>query len=102
MRACKAATTPMSATLTALAGVLLFSDDATEYHNLVSGLQYLTITRLDLSYAINRVCQFLHAPQDSHVTAVNHILRYLHHTANFGLHFRSDHSTVPAAFSDTD
>jgi hypothetical protein len=45
----------MSATnrLTALAGDLLSSDDATEYHSLVGGLQYLTITRTDVSYSIN-------------------------------------------------
>jgi hypothetical protein len=80
---CKAATTPMSATdrLTALAGDLLSSDDATEYRSLVGGLQYLTITCPDLSYAINHVCQFLHAPRDSHITAVKRILRYLRHTA---------------------
>jgi histone deacetylase 1/2 len=80
---CKAATTPMSATdrLTALAGDLLSSEDATEYRSLVGGLQYLTITCPDLSYAINRVCQFLHPPRDSHITAVKRILHYLCHTA---------------------
>jgi histone deacetylase 1/2 len=55
MLQCKASTTPMSATdkLSALDGDLLSSVDATEYRNLVGGLQYLTITRPDLSYAIN-------------------------------------------------
>jgi histone deacetylase 1/2 len=79
----KMATTPMSATdrLSALDGDLLSSDDATEYRSLVGGLQYLTITRPDLSYAINRVCQFLHTPRDSHMTVVKRILCYLHHTA---------------------
>jgi histone deacetylase 1/2 len=64
MLKCKTAITHMSATnrLSALDGDLLSSDDATEYRSLVGGLQYLTITRPDLSYAINRVCQFLHAP----------------------------------------
>jgi histone deacetylase 1/2 len=104
MLKCKTATTPMSATdrLSALDGDLLSSDDATEYRSLVGGLQYLTITRPDLSYAINRVCQFLHAPRDSHMTDVKRILRYLRHTAQFGLHFRSNPSTVLAAFSDAD
>jgi histone deacetylase 1/2 len=102
MLKCKTATTPMSATdrLSALDGHLLSSDDATEYRSLVGGLQYLTITRPDLSYAINRVCQFLHAPRDSNMTAVKRILCYLRHTTQFGLHFRSSPSTVLAAFSD--
>jgi hypothetical protein len=83
-----------------LAGDLLSSDDATEYHSLVGWLQYLTITHSDISYVVNRVCQFLYAPKDSHMTAVKHILRYLRHTAMFGLHLWLDPSTVLAAFSD--
>ena len=65
MLKCKHAITPMSATdrLSALDGDSLSSDDATEYRSLVGGPQYLTITRPDISYAVNRVCQFLHAPR---------------------------------------
>ncbi|XP_073368066.1 uncharacterized protein [Aegilops tauschii subsp. strangulata] len=37
--------------LTALAGDLLSSEDATEYRNIVGGLQYLLITRPDISFA---------------------------------------------------
>jgi histone deacetylase 1/2 len=36
------------------------------------------------------------------MTVVKHILRYLCHTVKFGLHFRSNHSTILAAFSDAD
>ena len=61
MLKCKHAITPMSATdrLSALDGDPLSPDDATEYRSLVSGLQYLTITRPDVSYVVNRVCQYL-------------------------------------------
>jgi hypothetical protein len=62
----------------------------------------LTITLPDLSYAINRVCLFLHAPRDCYMTAIKRILRYLRHTVKFGLHFRSEPSTVLAAFCDAD
>jgi histone deacetylase 1/2 len=97
MLKCKAATTPMSAIdrLTALAGDLL-------YRSLVGGLQYLTITRSDLSYVINQFCQFLHTPRDSHMTAVKRILRHLCHTTQFVLRLWSDPCTVLAAFFDTD
>lgn len=30
--------------------------DATTYRNVVGGLQYLTLTRPDLSFAVNYVC----------------------------------------------
>ena len=85
--------------LSALDGDLLSSDDATEYRSIVCGLQYLKITRPDISYAVNRVCQFLHAPQDSHWTAVKRILRYIRPTASYGLHASS---SVLSAFSDAD
>jgi histone deacetylase 1/2 len=64
----KAATTPMSASdrLSALDGIFLSSDEATEYRSIVGGLQYLTITHPDISYAVNSVCQFLDAPRDTH------------------------------------
>ena len=58
MLKCKLTTTPMSSIekLTAVDGALLSSADATEYRSIVGGLQYLTITRPDISYAVNRVC----------------------------------------------
>ena len=64
MLQCKPATTPMSVTdkLSVVDGSLLSSDDATEYRDVVGGLQYLTITRPDISFVVNRVCQYLHAP----------------------------------------
>jgi hypothetical protein len=67
MLECKAATTPMSSTetLSANDGALLSADDAPEYRSIVGGLQYLTITRPDVSYAVNRVYQYLHAPRDT-------------------------------------
>jgi histone deacetylase 1/2 len=104
MLQCKHATTPMSATdrLSALDGALLPSDDATEYRSIVGGLQYLTITRPDISYAVNRVCQYLHAPRTSHWSAVKRILRYLSHTVSYGLHLRSTSSSALSAFSDAD
>jgi histone deacetylase 1/2 len=72
--------------LTSTDGDLLFSEDATKYHSIVGGLQYLLLTRLDLSFSVNKVCQYLHAPRGSHWSAVKHILRYVHQTVSHGLH----------------
>jgi histone deacetylase 1/2 len=101
---CKAATTPMSSTetISTTDGILLSADGATEYRSLVGALQYLTITRPDISYVVNRVCQYLHAPREPHLTAVNRILRYVRSTASYGLHLRSETSGVLSAFSDAD
>ena len=104
MLKCKPVFTPMSATdrLSALDGDSLSADDATEYRSIVGGLQYLTITRPDISYAVNRVCQFLHAPRTSHWSAVKRILRYVSSTAAYGLHLQPAPSYELSAFSDAD
>ena len=34
------------------------------YHNTVGALQYVTITRLEISYTVNKLSQFLHCPTD--------------------------------------
>ena len=67
MLKCKPTTTPMSTTdkLTVVDGELLSSTDATEYRSIVGGLQYLTITRLDISFAVNRVFQYLQPPRET-------------------------------------
>ena len=48
----------------------------------------------DISYTVNSVCQFLHAPTADHFLAVKRILRYVKGTLHFGLTFRP--STVPS------
>jgi histone deacetylase 1/2 len=83
-------------------GVPLLPDDATRYRSVVGGLQYLTVTRPDLSYAVNRVCQFLHEPRDIHWAAVKRILRYLKFTGDHGLRVSPSSSILLSAFSDAD
>ncbi len=54
--------------------------DTTMYRRIVRSLIYMTITRLDLSYAIGVVDQFMQTPRKSHLDAVRHILWYIKHT----------------------
>ena len=58
--------------------------DPTLYRSLVGALQYLTITRPDLSYAVNQVSQSLHAPMQDHFHAVKRIIRYVKSTLSYG------------------
>ncbi|GFP94834.1 uncharacterized mitochondrial protein atmg00810 [Phtheirospermum japonicum] len=51
--------------------------DPTLYRSLVGALQYLTITRPDLSYAVSSVSQLLQSPTEDHFLAVKRILRYV-------------------------
>lgn len=65
----------------------LFSDP-TLYRSVEGALQYLTITRPEISYSVKRVCQFMANPLDPPWTAVKRILRYLKGTMLHGLHLR--------------
>ncbi|XP_059446407.1 uncharacterized mitochondrial protein AtMg00240-like [Corylus avellana] len=51
--------------------------DFTLYRHLVGNLVYLTVTRPDISYAVDQVSQFMAAPRSTHFSAVLRILRYL-------------------------
>nr|GMD86529.1 Retrovirus-related Pol polyprotein from transposon RE1 [Ipomoea batatas] len=46
------------------------------FHSLVSGLQYLTVTKPDIQYAVNYVAQKMHNPTDQDFHTLKHILRY--------------------------
>lgn len=71
------------------------------YRMLVGSLQYLTLTRPELSFALNAVCQHMHNPLDSHFTAVKRILRFVKGTLTQGLHFTRGPLQLHA-FSDAD
>jgi len=66
MHEVKPITSPMasSSTLSAFTGDPM--DDPSLYRSTVGSLQYLSLTRPDLSYAVNRVCQFMHHPLKPH------------------------------------
>ncbi|XP_031262353.1 uncharacterized protein LOC116120540 [Pistacia vera] len=71
--------------LSSNAGTL--QSDPTEYRRIVGALQYCTITRPDISYAVNQLCQFMHNPRDSHWIATKSVLRYLKGTVVYGLFY---------------
>nr|CAD1837078.1 unnamed protein product [Ananas comosus var. bracteatus] len=63
---------------------------------------YITLTRLDIAYAMNQVCQFMHQPSKVHWMAVKRILRYLKGTITHGLLLRPGASHTLHGFSDAD
>lgn len=101
---CKPVSTPLAANekLSLSDGTMLSNEDATTYHSVVGALQYLTLTRPDISFAVNKVCQYLHSPTTQHWSAVKRILRYLCGTLGYGLYLRRSPSLFLSAFSDAD
>ncbi|KAK2973911.1 hypothetical protein RJ640_019426 [Escallonia rubra] len=76
--------------------------DPSLYRQVIGSLQYLTITRPELSFSINKLAQFMQTPTDHHWTALKRILRYLKGTLSHGLRFHKSPSISVTAFSDAD
>lgn len=57
----------------------------TEYRSLTGALQYLTLTRPDISFAVQQACLFMHSPTDQHMQWLKRILHYVCGTINHGL-----------------
>ena len=104
MADCKPVNAPMSTSekLSVHEGTPLGAADATHYRSVVGGLQYLTLTRPDISFSVNKVCQFLHAPTTTHWAAVKRILRYLKQCTRIGLKICKSNSMLVSAYSDAD
>ncbi|CAJ2641428.1 unnamed protein product [Trifolium pratense] len=72
---------------------------------IVGALQYATLTRPEISYSVNKVCQFLANPLQDHWKAVKRILRYLSGTTNHGLLLQAAPTNQPLSligFCDAD
>lgn len=76
--------------------------DVRLYRSTVGALQYATLTRPEISYCVNKVCQFMHTPLLIHWQAVKRILRYLCGTLNHGLHFKKPSHLILQGYADAD
>nr|GEV04288.1 hypothetical protein [Tanacetum cinerariifolium] len=71
-----------------------------EYQQAVGSLQYVTLSRPDIAFAVNKVCQYMHAPIENHCSAVKRIFRYLHGTVKHGMLIRRSSGSTLQAFTD--
>ncbi|WVZ94605.1 hypothetical protein U9M48_040475 [Paspalum notatum var. saurae] len=76
--------------------------DASFYRSIAGALQYLTMTRPDIAYAVNQICLYMHAPRDAHWNLVKRILRYVRGTLDHGIKISASTSTELIAYSDAD
>jgi hypothetical protein len=101
---CKPVVSPMSTSekLSVFEGSPLGQHDSTQCRSIVGALQYLTLTSPDISFAVNKVCQFLHAPTTIHWAVVKRIFRYLKGSTQIGLMIARCKSLLITGFSDAD
>ncbi|KAL0534655.1 hypothetical protein IC582_028946 [Cucumis melo] len=76
--------------------------DKEQYQRLVGKLIYLSLTRPDISFTVSVVSQFMQAPYQKHMEAVNRILRYLKNTPGKELMFRKTNRKTIEAYTDSD
>ncbi|XP_060965504.1 uncharacterized mitochondrial protein AtMg00810-like [Cannabis sativa] len=77
-------------------------DNPSHYRQLVGKLLYLTLSRPDITYAVNSLSQFMANPRTTHLQAVNHLLRYIKGNPGQGLLYSKSSSLHLCGFSDSD
>ncbi|XP_038889313.1 uncharacterized mitochondrial protein AtMg00810-like [Benincasa hispida] len=102
MTRCKPTDTPVEVNNNLVESVDDIPVNKKRYQRLLGKLIYLSHTRLDISYAISLVSQFIQSPYVRHMEAVTQILRYLKSTPRKGLVFRKNDRRCIEAYTDSD
>jgi hypothetical protein len=102
MANCKPATTPAEAKSKVASSDGRPFSDISWYRSMAGALQYLTLTRPDIAYAVQQVCLHMHAPRDSHANMLKRVLRYVKGTIDFGLHLLAAATPQLIAYTDAD
>ena len=76
--------------------------DSTQFRKIMGNLQYLSLTRLDISFAVNKFSQYMHKPTTNHWTATKRLLRYLKQTIFYGVQLHQAGPSVLQTYSDAD
>ncbi|XP_030446065.2 uncharacterized mitochondrial protein AtMg00810-like [Syzygium oleosum] len=102
MTDCKPVSTALSLRSVVMTNDALLLANPLEYRSLVGVLQYLTITRPDLAYATNLLCQKMQQPTVGDFHKLKRVLRYVKGTIHLGIFIRSHSSVTLYGFSDAD
>ena len=100
MFACKPTATPCSSS--SFMNISSEPVDPHLYRSTVGALQYLTLTRPDIQFVVNRACQKMHLPQPEDWQRVKHLLRYLKGTITEGLKVSRTSTLHISLYSDAD
>jgi hypothetical protein len=99
---CRPSDTPMDPNIKLLPGQGEPLKDSGRYRRLVGKLNYLTVTRPDITFAVSVVSQFLNAPCDDHWNAVIRILKYIKSAPGKGLLYENKGNTQVVGYFDVD
>uniref|UniRef100_A0A803QIH1 Reverse transcriptase Ty1/copia-type domain-containing protein n=1 Tax=Cannabis sativa TaxID=3483 RepID=A0A803QIH1_CANSA len=77
-------------------------EDITQYRSVIGALQYLTLSRPDIAFSVNKLSQFLQAPTQNHWLACKRILRYIVGSIGEGIQFTKATNPIIESFYDSD
>jgi histone deacetylase 1/2 len=78
------------------------SVNPTAYRCVIGALQYLSLSRPDISFPVNKLAQFLQKPSQLHWIAAKRVLRYLKGTLHHGILLKRTNDLTLQGFSDAD
>lgn len=94
--------TPLPSRLDAIYKDDTLFPEPTYFRSIAGKLQYLTLTRPDIQFSVNLVCQRMHSPTMADFAMLKRILQYIRGTSSYGLHLFNNNSLSLNAFSDSD
>ena len=95
-------TTPMEQKLKLTSSEGEEFEDATNYRQLVGSPNYLSNTRLDISFSIRILSRFMQKPCEGHWSTTKRVLKYLRGTQYFGLKYTHVGNFSLIRYSDSD
>lgn len=98
---CKFVPTPLPVKILGNTATNQSDDNPQIFRIIVSSLQYLTLTSLDISFLVNKLSQQMHSPKVHHFTLLKWLMRYIKGTMHHGI-FISSSSLNLSAFIDAD
>ncbi|XP_049345816.1 uncharacterized mitochondrial protein AtMg00810-like [Solanum verrucosum] len=77
-------------------------EDIDRYQRLVGRLLYLTMTMVDISFAVQVLSQYMHTPKESHMEVALRVVKYIKSAPGFGLFMPSQDSNQLIVYCDSD
>ena len=99
---CKPVSTPLNRNLKMDVDSGTIVCESTKYHQLIGNLIYLTIIRLDLSYSVGLLSQFMQNPRNLHLDCAKRILRYASTTMDYGIMYKSNTTIRLEGYTNAD
>ena len=76
--------------------------DPTLYRSMIGSLLYLIASRPGIAFNVEVCAHFQATPKESHLIAVERIIRYVNGTSNYGIWYSRDSNDCLAKYSDAD